>query len=226
MGDFLAANHPSVVVANRQLLEYLTCHVESSLIRIERSGTDLTPVFRSEENHGARRQLIEEVHQGCIQFARDFEREYGYLSGQIWIDPFLGERVLASFITMPSKVDAGLLLGHHFEDAVGGVSRQYMIHPQAKCAASDSVWKQGAAAVHTGDKPAASKAKALAQPKPDQSTPGVGQEFGSAAGRKFEDIAIRLLVGDRKYQKYQRDRQAFFEDSRSRLVKRWYQWTR
>lgn len=226
MGDLLAADHPSVVVANRKLLEYLTCHIESSLIRIERNGGELTPVFRSEENHGPRRQLIEEVHRGCIQFARDFEREYGHLSGQIWIDPFLGERVLASFISTPSKMDAALLLGHHFEDAVGGVNRQYIIHPQAKRAASDSVWKQGAAAMHAGDKPTAAKAKALAQSKPYQSTPRVGRESGSAAGRKFEDIAIRLLVGNIKYQKYQRDRQAFFEDSRSRLVKRWYQWTR
>lgn len=226
MGDLLAANHPSVVVANRHLLEYLTCHVESSLIRIERSGSDLTPVFRSEENHGARRQLIEEVHQGCIQFARDFEREYGHLSGQIWIDPFLGERVLASFVTTPSKVDAALLLGHHFEDALGGVSRQYIIHPQAKRAASDSVWKVGAAVVHAAAKPAASKVRSLVQPKAEPSTAAVEQESSSAAGRRLEDIAIRLLAGNRKYQKYQRDRQAFFEDSRSRLIKRWYQWTR
>jgi len=226
MGDLLAANHPSVVVANRQLLEYLTCHVESSLIRVERSGTDLTPVFRSEENHGARRQLIEEVHQGCTQFARDFEREYGHLSGQIWIDSFLGERVLASFISTPSKVDAALLLGHHFEDALGGVSRQYIIHPQAKRAASDSVWKVGAAVVHATTKPAASKVKSLVQPEAESSTAVVGRESSSVPGRKLEDIAIRLLTDNRKYQKYRRDRQAFFEDSRSSLIRQWYRWAR
>jgi HAD superfamily hydrolase (TIGR01549 family) len=219
MGDLLATNHPSVVVANRHLVEYLTCHVESSLIRIERNGNELTPIFRSEENHGARRQLIEEVHQGCIQFGRDFEREYGYLSGQIWIDPFLGERVLASFITSPSKVDAALLLGHHFEDALGGVSRQYIIHPAAKRAARDSVWKQGAAVVHTTAKPVALKQGAAvvhttAKPVALKIKPLV----------KFEHIAIRLLAGNRKYQKYQRDRQAFFEDSQNKLIRRWYQW--
>jgi len=213
MGDLLASNHPSVVVSNRHLLEYLTCHVESSLIRIEWSGTDLTPVFRTEENQGARRQLIEEVHQGCIQFARDFEHEYGHLSGQIWIDPFLSERVLASFITTPSKVDAALLLGHHFEDALGGVSRQYIIHPQAKRAESDSVWKMGAAAVHIALKPAVSAVVCR-------------QKSISTLTRLIEDFLIRLLADRKKYQKYLRDRDAFFEDSRNKLNMRWYQWAR
>lgn len=213
MGDFLSSNHPSLVVSNRHLLEYLTCHVESSLIRIDLSGTDLTPVFRSEDNHGARRQLIEEVHQGCIQFARDFELEYGHLSGQIWIDPFLGERVLASFITTPSKPDAALLLGHHFEDALGGVSRKYIIHPQAKEAARDSVWKLGAAAVHTASTLAAS-------------TAATRHESISTLIRRLEDFIIRFLADHKKYQKYQRDRHIFFEDSRNMLIKRWYQWVR
>ncbi len=224
MGDLLAADHPSAVVAHRHLVEYLTCHVEPSLIRIQRNGNKLTPIFRSEENHGARRQLIEEIHQGCIQFARDFEREYGDLSGQIWIDPFLGERVLASFISSPAKVDAALFLGHHFEDALGGISRQYIIHPQAKKAARDSVWKPGATAAHKTAEPNPSIINSPSSLKERRSITEASYESNLAASRQFEDIVIRLLASNRKYQKYRRDRQAFFEDSQNKLIKRWYQW--
>ena len=225
MGDLLAANHPSVVVANRRLLEYLTCHVESSLIRIEYYG-DLTPVFRSEENHGTRRQLIEEVHQGCIQFSRDFVRDYGKLCRQIWIDPFLGERVLASFITNPSKADAGLLLGHHFEDATGGVTPQYIIHPQANRAERDSIWKVGAIAAHTDKKVQVSNIKSPLQLKALQSNIETGKRSPSAAMRKIEDFVFHLMVGGRKYEKYRRDRNSFFEDSHSNLLKLWYHWAK
>jgi hypothetical protein len=97
---------------------------------------------------------------------------------------------------------------------LGGVSRQYIIHPTAKRAARDSVWKQGAAAVHTTAESVASKKRLLVKPATLKTKPFV----------KFEDIAIRILASNRKYQKYQRDRQAFFEDSRSKLIKYWYQW--
>jgi HAD superfamily hydrolase (TIGR01549 family) len=226
MGDLLSQNHPSVVVSHRHLVEYLTCHVESSLIRMERNGNELRPVFRSEENHGVRRHLIEEVHQGCIQFARDFERDYGPLRSQIWIDPFLGERMLASFLTSPSKVDAALLMGHHFEDALGGVSRQYIIHPAAKKAETDSVWKKGAAVVHATAKAVDPKPKSAVQPSvqhPHDKQFSVSQ---SQTGLRIENALIRALTSRRKYEKYRRDRQAFFEDSRNTLVKHWYQWIR
>ncbi len=223
MGDLVSSNHPSVVVANRHLIEYLTCHVESSLIRIEKSGNDLIPIFRSEENYGMRRQLIEEVHQGCIRFAHDFEREFGYLFGQIWIDPFLGEGVIASFINSPSKIDAELLLGHHFEDALGGVSRQYIIHPQSRRAARDSVWKMGAYAIH-GD--GIDDLGSLNHSQGKTITPNsvVNKDPNLTMLRQCEDVLIKVFTSDKKYQKYKRNRQTFFDDSRSRFLKIWAMW--
>ncbi len=216
MGDLVSSNHPSVVIENRHLIEYLTCHTESSLIRIEKSGNDLIPVFRSEDNYGMRRQLIEEIHQGCIKFAHDFEREYGYLSGQIWIDPFLGERVIASFINSPSKIDAELLLGHHFEDALGGVSRQYIIHPLSKRAVRDSVWKKGAYAIYGG---AIDDLSAL------NINSVVSKNTKLTIVRRYEDFSIKLFASDKKYQKYKRNRQAFFDDSKNWLLKLWLRCT-
>lgn len=229
MGDLLAAEHPSTVVNHRRLLEYLTCHVEGSLIRIERQGASLVPVFRVDENHGVRRQFIEEVHQGCIQFARDFAGEYGRVKEQIWIDPFLGERALASYFESPRAVDAQLLVGHYFEDALGGISKKYIIHPSGKRALSDSVWKQGAMAVFAQEKGSPPKKAAPVQSVP-QKTPGavIAEQVNSnttcdATSRRFlEDILIRTVASKRKYEKYKRDRKAFFEDSNNRVVKYWY----
>src|SRR5690606_24453531 len=126
-GDMLSANHPSAVMEHRHLLEYLTCHVEPSLIRVEKIDGAIRPVFRQEENIGIRRQLIEAIHSGAIRFAKDMRSEFGDVLNQIWIDPFLGERVFASFVSAPHKIDAQLFIGHHFEDAVGGLSKRYII---------------------------------------------------------------------------------------------------
>lgn len=230
MGDLLSLNHPSVIVSHRHLVEYLTCHVECSLIRMDRNGNELFPVLRSEENHGIRLHLIEEIHQGCTQFARDFERDFGHIGGQIWIDPFLGERVLASFFMTPSKVDAALLLGHNFEDALGGVSQQYIIHPSPKRAETDSVWKKGAAVVHATIKPAAIPKPKLVAQFDVQHSNNNETELDSVNQAKtilhIENVVIRALSSPRKYEKYKRDRQTFFEDSKNIFVKRWYQWVR
>jgi HAD superfamily hydrolase (TIGR01549 family) len=228
MGDLLSQDHPSVVVSHRHLAEYLTCHVERTLIRIERSGDELRPVFQSEESQSVRRHLIEEVHQGCTQFARDFVRDYGHLLGQIWIDPFLGERALASFFAKPSEVDAALLLGHYFEDALGGVSRHHIIHPNAEVAKKDSVWKEGADVVHAKATAtiADSKQNPAVQPNGLRSDDRQNLFMRFEAALYIENVVVWALTSRRKYEKYKRDRRAFFEDSRNTLAKRWYRWTK
>ena len=86
MGDLLSANHPSYVVQNRPLIEYLICHTEPSLITIS-DDDGFKPIFRPESSIGHRRILLELVHQGAIQFATDMMNNFRDSIDQIWIDP-------------------------------------------------------------------------------------------------------------------------------------------
>lgn len=217
-GDMVASNHPSAAVSNRHLLEYLVCHVESSLIRVEKVGEVIRPVFRAEEMAGTRRLLIEKVHAGAIQFSRDLCRELGELASQVWIDPFLGERAFASFIENPHSIDVQLLLNHHFEDALGGVEKQFIVHPNRKLALTESVWKAGAGVLYA-------ERNSVVASTPDTAKTGqlrsASEDLGSPV-RKFEERVIRVFSNPRKFAKYQRDRDAFFSDSKNFFMKTWY----
>lgn len=222
-GDMISANHPSAVVKNRQFIEYLTCHIESSLIRLERKDDAIVPVFRHEENLGNRRSLIEEIHQGAIRFAMDFYSEFNHVADQIWVDPFLAERVFASFVASPNKEDAAMFVGHHCEDALGGIKRQFIIHSDKKNAHVSSVWKAGAQAFFDNT-PIPVKDEKKIDSKMNFLREGKDSMAADSVGMWLESKIIQVLTNKRKYAKYERDRHAFFLDSKNPLAKIWYKW--
>ncbi|EPD7847283.1 hydrolase, partial [Escherichia coli] len=170
MGDLLSANHPSYVVQNRPLIEYLICHTEPSLITIS-DDDGFKPIFRPESSIGHRRILLELVHQGAIQFATDMMNNFRDSIDQIWIDPFLAERTLSSFLQTPDFTDAQLFIGHTFEDALAGVKRKYIISPTDKDFSKDSVWRQGAAVLYSKKAVANKSSKPSPQLKESVKTP-------------------------------------------------------
>lgn len=234
LGDMLAANHPSVVIQNRHLIEYLVCHTEPSLIRMAKSG-DFTPVFRVEEQFGRRRALLDQVHLGAVQLAKDVASHYAATIPLIWIDPFLAERAMASFIRHPHPVDAGLLKEHFFEDALGGIKRKYIISPNPRGAEVESVWKVGAQAVHGIKKPVvANNQKEVKKAAPASSPVAVANVETLDANETgnegillgLEKRFIKKLSNDRKFAKYLRDRDLFFYESKIGFVKAWGRFVR
>jgi HAD superfamily hydrolase (TIGR01549 family) len=220
-GDMVASNHPSAAVSNRHLLEYLVCHVESSLIRVEQIGEFIRPVFREEAALGTRRLLIENVHAGAIEFSRDLCMQLGELASQVWIDPFLGERVFASFAENPHSIDVQLLLSHHFEDALGGVKKKFIVHPNGKLAMAGSIWKAGARVFH--EEQNANKDSIIDVANKKNSIVFL-RKVDFVSVRKFEEKIIKIFSNSKKLAKYKRDREAFFRDSRNYFLRTWYKW--
>lgn len=222
-GDMLANEHPSAAIKHRPLLEYLTCHIEPSLLKLERKGDVSVPIFRAEEGLSTRRIFIEQVHEGAIRFARDFRDGFEQCYDELWIDSFLGERVFASFANAPSSVDALMLAGHSFEDALAGVSRKFLVTPTSRNAHKESVWKQGAVAAYK-----------LAETSGPAELPTIKHAYQKDAEVKkdrkrlihrLESLVIKLLVNEKKQGKYQRSREEFLRDARSPLAQAWLRWT-
>lgn len=222
-GEMLSLGHPSTVLKNRHMLEYLTCHVESSLVRVDFEN-NFRPIFRDEENAGNRRSLIEQIHAGAINFSSDFTNSYSAHFSQIHIDSFLGERVFSSFLEKPSSVDAAMFVGHHFEDALGGVKKQYIITPNDRDAVNQSVWKAGAEVVYVDKKLDSPRGAIIpaARAVVNENFPPQSIEEQASIFIRLEKTVVKRFSSEKKYSKYERDRDAFFMDSKSVLLKKWY----
>ncbi|MDF7808293.1 HAD hydrolase-like protein [Pontiellaceae bacterium B12219] len=217
----------SVVVQNRHLTEYLLCCGEPSFVRMRDREGQRSPEFRFDPDGANRTRFIGLVHDGIIRFSREYKRHFGRFSEQIHIDPSLAESCLRYFYEKPAKCDAEMLLGKSFEDSMGGIQKKYIINPEQKDTLSSSVWKKGAEAVfngkqtHKSSKPKNPKRKSRTVP-PD-STAQVSPIPGNTARvNPLEDFFVRRFVNDRKYNKYKKDRDLFFKDSRSSIMKSYY----
>ena len=199
----------SVAIQNRHLLEFMLCHSSRSLVAMQQSVGHFSPIYRKESDLIGRRKLIEPLHRGTIAFAHDFHNGFADLLHQIYIDPDLAENALTSLIREPHQDDAGLFLGQSFEDAVGGLPRKFVISPDRNAGPSQSVWREGRAVImESGKIPSVVKPADRREHRQQHNEPP-----------PIEGFFVRQLASKRKRAKYERDRDAFFEDSKSRLLR-------
>ncbi len=198
----------SVAVQNRHMVEFLLCHSSRSLVAVNPQKSGYQPIFRKEATLAKRRQLIDPLHRGAVAFAQAFRDGFAEQFDQIYIDPNLAEATLETLIKTPQPADAELFLGQCFEDAVGGIAQKFIISPDATEPASQSVWRQGCEIMHHQPEPGAGRR--AANSKSDQS---------QQDEPKLEAFMIKRMAGDRKRAKYERDREAFFADSKNQFVK-------
>lgn len=231
-GDSVSIDHNSAAINNRHLCEFLTCKADGSLINFSFDKDKAPkPNFRHDDGQAARNLLIREIHRGAIEFAEDLAHRFKLSIDNLVIDPVLGERLFRYYMESPTNADALLLANYAFEDSFGGVDKKFIISQsdQAK-----SVWQKGALAAFPETKPVVAAAKPVAKPVAKEviKQPHIGEmrpsKISGIAGiviRPIERTFIRLSVNKKKYEKYKRDRNAFFQDSKDTLAIRWYAYT-
>ncbi|MBO9428565.1 HAD-IA family hydrolase [Sulfitobacter sp. R18_1] len=201
LGDYISEKvSPSAVVQNRHIFEYLTCHTDPTLIHFEMENGKPSPVFNAEYGRHVRKGFIEKIHSGALTFASEYRRSFGELSEGIMLDPYLCERVFASFTQNPAEADALLMEGHLFEDIMGGVSGKSLMTKPA---------------------PKRKPKKVATKASPRISVRGSDLD-GATLSERLEKAAVMLLVNDSKYAKYCRNRDRFFKDSRSKFGRAYY----
>lgn len=213
----------SAVVQNRQLSEFLLCHSEPSLVTMRMSNGRAQPMFRPEANHMPRRLFIDAVHRGALDFVRNYRSGFADLADQIYIDPALAEMAFRQFVDSPVATDAKLLMNQSFEDAVGGIPQKFIVSPSSKDHVRDSVWKAGARAAHAS--PPTAKKPTRPVPSSAKTGPHAPTSIKAERKRPLEQSIAKMVLGERKLNKYLRDRAEFFGDSRSTLLRAYYRIT-
>lgn len=230
-GDFITVENRGSVVNNRHFVEFLTCHTEKSLVSMSRDSMgNIVKNFRDEPSHGMRSKLIDEIHNGAISFARDMSNRFGKLVQQSYADWSIGEKVFAFFVNSPTVEDAQIFVGQAFEDSFGGVARKYVIGNSRE---QLSVFNNGANVIYPAINNEAKKPK-----KKPQTTAGLAKNANQNSVVKYEPIAqipkryinlerfvFKRFSNKKKYDKYLKDRDAFFLDSKIALLNKWYNFT-
>lgn len=213
----------SAVVQNKRLSEFLLCHSEPSLVAMKMANGRAQTIFRPEANHIPRRLFIDAVHRGALSFVRNYRSGFAELADQIYIDPALAEMAFRQFVDSPVATDAKLLINQSFEDAVGGIPHKFIISPNSKDHVRDSVWKAGAKAAHAS--PATEKKPTRPVTSFEKPGPHAPTSIKEKRKRSIEHAIAKTFLGERKLNKYLRDRAGFFNDSRSTLLRAYYRIT-
>lgn len=235
-GDFLSMEAKSCAVNNRHLIEFFTCHTDRSLVCMTKDHDGkIVKHFREEPMHSNRARLIDEIHTGVINFAQDIKKRFGSLSSQSYADWSLGEKVLAHFISNPTREDASFLVGQAFEDSFGGVSKKFVIGNRKE---QLSVFVNGANVIFPSIVKPRPAGKDVPAPK-IKSAPKPVSQVASLANHslvnevkvvsqfyvKVERFVFKRFTSPKKFNKYMKDRDSFFMDSNKKLLSKWYSFT-
>lgn len=231
VGDFITVENKSSAVNNRHFVEFLTCHTEKSLVSMTRDSMgNIVKNFRDEPSHGMRSKIIDEIHNGAISFARDMADRFGILLQQTYADWSIGEKVFAFFVNSPTVADAKMFVGQAFEDSFGGVAKKYVIGSNKD---QLSVFNNGASVIYPIKKPEVqrNKKRQLVEPvdiKVVKNDNLVKYEPVIQIPKtyiKLERFVFKRFSNRKKYEKYLRDRDAFFQDSKVYMLSKWYNFT-
>lgn len=220
VGNFLTAENKSCVVSNRHFMEFLTCHTDRSLVSMSKNSSgEIIKNYRTEPAHTMRVKLIDEIHSGIKKYAIDMIQRYGSLASTAYCDWALAEKVLSAFFNNPTKRDAAFFVGQAFEDSFGGVEKQFVIGNSTN---QLSVFKNGARVTYHN---AAAKGKKAETDKVAKNEVSLIENKTVSSSHAMEAFLFKRFVSVKKYNKYINDRDAFFIDSKSKVLKRWYSMT-
>ena len=198
----------SALVANRHLIEFLLCAPHRSIINVYEKAGSFYPRYQDEGGYDQRREFTTNVHLGALDFVQNYRNHYMKFIDQIYIDSEIAEKAFSIFCNNPSSIDASLLLGLSFEDALGGIKQKFIISPDSN-ERTQSVWKKGFDVYHSGN-------KVRRQSKGNSETTRINSQSKLL---EYEKLVLEKLVSEQKFNKLMRDRDSFFLDSKNRVSK-------
>lgn len=231
-GDFVKPNiHRDPICSNGFLFETLFCSSDASFVCFRKTADGkVEPRFDVALNDGVRRHIVEKAHDAAVALARDLRSTFGHRIAELPLSVASASRVFADFIVSPSGRDAEIFEGCLFDDSFAGSKARYIVPARGVIArkpevVNTAIWKEGAA-VFSRRPDLFPKKSSTGKHAPKQLSPvQVVKTQPSKHNWLYKHIGVleRRLIGhvvksERKREKYERDRSAFFYDSKTKAA--------
>ena len=207
---------------------------------MQRRNESFVPVFKDDVTSTPHKLTISRIHDGAVQFANEFYESYHPFLLRMKIDPELATALLSHLIEKPHALDAALVSGITFEDTFGGVAAKSIL-------SGAKLWPEGELAINKAKAPkefvekpekvqAIKKSQVAPKERPEKVTdttskPVVGHSTQPRRSNepptppaKFEAVEkffIDRFASKQKQEKYHRNPDRYFRESKSLFSKMW-----
>ncbi|NIL01468.1 HAD-IA family hydrolase [Yersinia mollaretii] len=223
LGSPSAPNHG--ICTHRFFYESIFCDADYSLIKLATTENGFN-FIKTDFADEKRQQVVRAIHSGVLSLARDI-KEYSpsdYYSS--YVDPRLSALLLDSFLSQPDENDARMFMGVLFEDSSIPNAVRYLYIPDElrndPKIIENIIWKEPVALFIK--KTSNPDKNAISPPKlgstPIQSKSIVFTKISNLM--TIERKILNLALNDRKFKKYERNRESFFIDSKSKFISIYY----
>lgn len=235
------------ICTHRFVYEALLCSSETSFVCFEPNEAGYIERLPKDSGLGVREEIVDKCHNLLVEFWKEFYTRFDVENNKISLSSSLSTLMLDQFLVNPYPADAKLLQGIIFEDAYGPAATRYILAPKdVKVASSNIIWREGEQALNkklTSEKNTSSskpgKNSSFSEHVSEQSATVAKSSDNSGnamivtcknkirrSGIALEDFLVKHTSNVKQYNKYKRDRDLFFLDSKSKLVREYYKKSR
>lgn len=194
------------------LFETLFSSSDTSFVKFIEINNEILPVYQDPcLSESKRKQIVEQIHDGALNFIRTATNVFKSDLKHLDIEPFKSERMLISYFSNPDPRDAKLLQGVIFEDAYGGKSEKIIL-PDDINYKGDVVWKIGLSSLN--------KAKVSKTITTNQGASLDSSKENSTLGKKIILNIYKPLLSAPRFQKLESRPEEFFRDSKNFFTKK------
>lgn len=218
------------ICTHRFFYESIFCDADYSFIKVltENDGFKFVKTDFADEK---RQQVVREIHSGVLSLAADIKENSPKNYYSSYVDPRIAALLLDAFLVQPDETDARMFMGVLFEDSSVPNAVRYLYVPDElkndPKAVANVIWNEPVGLYIKNEKPLQSAAKNnIFAPK----NPGISlknhKEISLVPKKSgliiLEKKMLRLGLNERKFKKYERDRELFFIDSKSKIISFYY----
>lgn len=235
--DFGSPNHSMhTISSHRFIYEALFCDADGSFIKPIKTASGFQ-LIKSTFDDSVRHSVVKEIHRGTLTLAEDLKRGMPIENLDSYVDPNIAGYAFNNYLKEPQINDAKLLSGIIFEDAVAPNARKYIVIPDNlksdELAIKNMIWKE---AIHFFKSKEAIKSplekttKQLNTSKTEANYRiihkiGLTSYKAASLMLAMERKIFSLTLEEKKFNKYLRDRDAFFNDSPQKISSIYYKKT-
>lgn len=162
------------ICTHRFVYESIICSDEDTFVRMVRTERGLEPLRTISVDDDRRKQVVRDIHGGCVALAEDFRKYSPVAPDEIYASGATATAFMDSFLRKPLRDDVKVLAGVRFDDLYGPEMVRYLAPisaPGSTVNPTNIIWKEGLGHYALNDK--APLTGAVSAPAPQAAKPPV-----------------------------------------------------